>query len=409
MMSLKKVLIVSTVLCFALTGSTQAEIVGLWRFDSDVDPQPDSSEYGNDAFAQGDAVSWVDGGGDRGGAMNFAGEGDQNPVGWLEVEDSDSLSIEETGITIAAWAQFEQFDTWNAIVSKTGSSAQNKPSPYDVYTHRGDGRVSFYAGEGSGAINQVNSLDSSEVEEWQHIAMTMTEDGEVLHYLNGEENGDGFIDVEFEPLVDEDMPLFIGSRMDGTTNMHGMLDDVAIFSEALTQEQIMTIMAGDFSDFGAGGGGPSVPGDFDNNGTLDEVDIDLLTAEVNKAEADRSNSFDVNNDGGVNQLDRTTWVKDLRKTWFGDSNNDGSFDSADLVQVFTRGEYEDTEAGNSNWGDGDWNGDLDFSSADLVTSFTDGGYEAGPVAAAAAVPEPASLLTLILGLCLTPLWLRRRV
>ena len=59
MMSLKKVLIVSTVLCFALTGSTQAEIVGLWRFDSDVDPQPDSSEYGNDAFAQGDAVSWV--------------------------------------------------------------------------------------------------------------------------------------------------------------------------------------------------------------------------------------------------------------------------------------------------------------------------------------------------------------
>ena len=102
------------------------------------------------------------------------------------------------------------------------------------------------------------------------------------------------------------------------------------------------------------------------------------------------------------------WVKDLRKTWFGDSNNDGSFDSADLVQVFTRGEYEDTEAGNSNWGDGDWNGDLDFSSADLVTSFTDGGYEAGPVAAAAAVPEPASLLTLILGLCLAPLWLRRR-
>ena len=79
----------------------------------------------------------------------------------------------------------------------------------------------------------------------------------------------------------------------------------------------------------------------------------------------------------------------------GDSNFDGAFGSSDLVVVFTAGKYEaDTAAG---WAEGDWNGDLKFSSSDLVTAFTDGGYEAGPRAAVAAVPEPSSIVLLMIG------------
>ena len=50
------------------------------------------------------------------------------------------------------------------------------------------------------------------------------------------------------------------------------------------------------------------------------------------------------------------------------------------------------------WSEGDWNGDGRFNSTDFVVAFTDGGYEAGPRNAVAAVPEPGSLMLVLLGL-----------
>ena len=82
----------------------------------------------------------------------------------------------------------------------------------------------------------------------------------------------------------------------------------------------------------------------------------------------------------------------------GDVNVDGLFDSADLVEVFQVNEYEDGIAGNSTWTDGDWNGDGEFDSGDLVVAFQDGNYEAGQRLATVTVPEPKSIVMLILGL-----------
>ena len=109
-------------------------------------------------------------------------------------------------------------------------------------------------------------------------------------------------------------------------------------------------------------------------------------------------SFDVTGDGLVTADDRDMWVRELRKTWFGDSNNDGLFTSSDFVFVFTKGEYEDTVAGNSTWADGDWNGDGEFSSSDFVTAFVDGGFEMGARGAVAAVPEPSSMTLVVVAL-----------
>jgi hypothetical protein len=83
-------------------------------------------------------------------------------------------------------------------------------------------------------------------------------------------------------------------------------------------------------------------------------------------------------------------------TYFGDSNLDGEFSSADFVTVFAAGKYETgAEAG---WDAGDWNGDMIFDSSDFVTAFSGGGYELGPRAAVASVPEPISLLAVTLPL-----------
>jgi hypothetical protein len=132
--------------------------------------------------------------------------------------------------------------------------------------------------------------------------------------------------------------------------------------------------------------GPSLPGDFNSNGSLDVADIDALTQEV--IQGTNTASFDLNSDGLVNGGDRTVWVQDLRQTWFGDANLDGEFNSTDLVDVLASGTYEaDVD---STWGTGDFDGDARTNSGDLITALADGGYEIGPRPAPAAVPEPAS-------------------
>ena len=65
-----------------------------------------------------------------------------------------------------------------------------------------------------------------------------------------------------------------------------------------------------------------------------------------------------------------------------DVNDDGVFNSSDLVRVFQSGEYEDAIARNSTFEEGDWNGDGEFDSSDLVIAFQAGHYDAGAMAAA---------------------------
>lgn len=129
-----------------------------------------------------------------------------------------------------------------------------------------------------------------------------------------------------------------------------------------------------------------IPGDFDNNLVLDVNDIDLLSAGLR--DGSQNNRFDLDENGVIDAADRTHWVKVLNRTYFGDSNLDGEFNSNDFVVVFTAGEYEDGIEGNSTWATGDWNGDGDFTSNDFVAAFQDGGYEKGPIVAKA-VPEPS--------------------
>ncbi len=375
------------VMSLGFTTSGRAELVGLWRFDAAGNSQPDSSGKGGTATVVNDAT-WVNDA-QRGGVFQFDGGQD-----YLEVEDSDPLSI-EGAITIVAWAKFNQFDTWNGIVSKTGlpeENNHNRPAPYDLYTMQGgQGWVQAYFGNGGAEISAFRSDLPPEPEVWQHIAVTLNEDLEVTHYLNGEINGEGAVT---QPLVDLDTNLYIGSRADFVTNMDGLLDDVAIFNEALTAEQIQKVMAGDFSAWLGGGG---VAGDYDGNGKLELPDLDLISAAVRTANPDIK--YDANKDNAVNDADRVNWVTTLKKTYIGDANLDGEFNSGDFVQVFQRGEYEDGVAGNSSWADGDWNNDTEFDSGDFVAAFQGGGFEAGPRAAVSAVPEPSSLgLLLVTGL-----------
>jgi hypothetical protein len=179
------------------------------------------------------------------------------------------------------------------------------------------------------------------------------------------------------------------------------MDDIGLWDEAQSPEDIASLAAGNNP---IGGG---TPGDFNGDEQLDAADIDALTAEVRAGT--NTPTFDVNNDQLVNSADRDVWVRQLRRTYFGDTNLDGEFNSGDFVLVFQNGEYEDATALNSTWGEGDWNGDQDFTSSDFVTAFQDGGFELGPRPALASVPEPAAAYLLLSGACVLAAVRRRAV
>ncbi|MCP4193863.1 MAG: hypothetical protein GY768_24915 [Planctomycetaceae bacterium] len=113
--------------------------------------------------------------------------------------------------------------------------------------------------------------------------------------------------------------------------------------------------------------------DFDQDGSVGVNDLDLLSEGVRQGDL----RFDLNQDGIVDANDRNLMIDVGLGSLYGDSNLDGTFDSADFVVVFRAGEYEDEIAINSGWADGDWNGDGDFTSRDLVLAFQAGSYTAG--------------------------------
>ena len=145
------------------------------------------------------------------------------------------------------------------------------------------------------------------------------------------------------------------------------------------------------------------PGDFDGDGAVGTSDINALIAAIKDPNA--ASSFDVDGSGTVDDADRISWVKDVKRTWIGDANLDGEFNSTDFVNVFQAGLFE---SGNmAGWEQGDWNGDMVFDSGDFVAAFQDGGFENGPVPPAA-VPEPASASLMLLGLLASLGLIRRR-
>jgi sugar lactone lactonase YvrE len=137
-----------------------------------------------------------------------------------------------------------------------------------------------------------------------------------------------------------------------------------------------------------------LPGDFNSDGVLDAADLDEMAVGMVAGDV----RYDLNGDGSTQFDDRLIWVRDLKRTWMGDANLDGEFNSADLVAVFVAGKYETGTL--ATWAEGDWNGDTRFDSSDFVSSLQwDAGYELGPRPALAHVPEPASAVLLLVALC----------
>lgn len=350
-------------LAIALAPATilHAELVAYWNFDGNVDDQSPAGINDGELIdaVYSDNVPAAIG---TGQSLSFEFDTDHVFVPADDSLNSDTFTLAFFAFDRGQVGAFERFTSRENDVFETAINI-HPPS-------EGVGEISYFASAGGGwqwTAEQWGADDSIVLEEeaWQHVAYVADfEEQTMMIYLDGEQVFEAF-DPWFSNLEEVEAGfMHIGNRWNDVEGFDGMMDDVALWDEVLSAEQIMTVATGGVTAF-LGGGNP----------------LDRL------------------NDGSLTGDERLAYVHDVLGTWMGDSNwmddSDREFNSSDLVVVFSAGQYE--TGGAAGWEEGDWNGDMVFNSSDLVTAFSDGGYERGPFQAPAAVPEPSSIVLLLIG------------
>jgi hypothetical protein len=389
-----------------LQNGSRAELLLYYDFNDPSNPEQvkDLSGKNNhgDLLGDPDPAKFTDDAGGRSGqagdrAVDYGVDEDGDTYGaYLEVPSAadgafDAI-VENDSVTISLWAYGGDFQPQNHFIFWF---ADGDADPRQLGSHApwSDGNIYFDVAGCCEPYQRVSGPLDVEIYQgtWSHY--TFVKDGEsTAIYVNGElylDSGENVM-APLEPIT---TARFGSGGLPGQWTYNGFMDDIAVWDEAISETAIACLAQGNSPTTCTGGG--VVTGDFDADGDLDAVDIDALSAVVRAGTNDPK--YDLNGNNTVDNDDRGVWVRDLKKTYFGDADLSGDFTSSDFVAVFGVGEYEDAVAGNSGWADGDWNGDGEFTSGDFVTAFQDGGYEKGP-RAAASVPEPSAIVLALLSI-----------
>ncbi|HUF60690.1 MAG TPA: LamG-like jellyroll fold domain-containing protein [Verrucomicrobiales bacterium] len=246
---------------------SRAELVGLWSFDGSTEDASGFGHHGelmNGASFAADVPDVLT----PGQSLQVSG-GQQHVL----IPDADRLDIEEA-ITISVWVKPVGNLSWDGILAKAPSegSGANHAGNYELRID--DGSRVLHLLYQQGGTNDTQFLHISGVVipegEWSHVAVTAERSGEVNYYLNGE-----LAETHATPVADmfgvpNDNPLHIGSRADLFTTFDGFLDEVALYDEVLSAEDIAVLATGPAD--------PSRQPDRDGDGIPDSVEdrLDFL-------------------------------------------------------------------------------------------------------------------------------------
>ena len=160
--------------------------------------------------------------------------------GYVSIADSSDLDLNE--MTISAWVNYISIlpapDGNQGIVNKYRTDQPNEGG-YELFIREGTGDVDSGLKDDSGNITGAsNSISAGS---WHHIGLTY--DGSTIKlYVNGVLKDSETKNVTVTP---NSLPLIIGALMDQNSTVHrffkGRIDEVQIFDEALSQDQIQSL------------------------------------------------------------------------------------------------------------------------------------------------------------------------
>ena len=231
-MRVKYLLIAEVILIIGiLAGSSYAEIdpasvVGIWLLNEDNGAQViDSSGNGHDGEIRGN-VNWVQG--KLGSALEFPG----TPGNLVSIPPTPELDL--FTFTIVAWYKGEDTGSWQYLVSK---EVPHTSRNYSIGVNKGTGVMTTQITVGAEQWKTATGKTMLTDGEWYHMAGTY--DGTFIQsWVNGVMEGQ--TGEQGEPDHPEGEPLRIGA-VNGIP-AKGIIDEIALFSVALEEEDIQDIM-----------------------------------------------------------------------------------------------------------------------------------------------------------------------
>ena len=201
-------------------------LVGWWKFDEGMGQVAvDWSGQGNHGALQGDP-QWAPG--QVGDALEFDGSDDFVDCGANEIFNID------TNITVMSWIKVQQFDkNWQAIVTKGDNS-------WRLHRSNNTDNIAW----GTSGLDPTDITGSINVNdgEWHHVAGVYDGTQKILYI-------DGNIDISANTTGSIDGSTYhvnIGENAQQTgRNWTGLIDDVRVYSRALTMDQIKETMRGE--------------------------------------------------------------------------------------------------------------------------------------------------------------------
>jgi type II secretory pathway pseudopilin PulG len=217
----------------ACSTSGDASLIGWWKLDETegVEASDSSGNRIDGTLNQmNQATDWVTG--KIGGGLDFDGFND-----YVDCENEENLQLTDA-LTIAGWVKANSWGS-GSDVSIIARKGEGNPNNYQLAI--ADGRATLYLDDNDGnGFRGDTVLDTGQ---WYHVAGTW-DGAQVRIYLNGILDNDP-PDSYSLTLNTDTRALYIGGR-GGADLLDGTLDDVRIYSRALSLEEVADLAGGVF-------------------------------------------------------------------------------------------------------------------------------------------------------------------
>lgn len=239
-----KKLLMFMVMC-GVVGVASADLRGYWALDGNGD---DSSTYGNDGTISGSVATTTDRFGNTSGAMSFDGGAST----YIDVGNDPSVQI-SGAMTITAWVLLDSSSPVHGYRNARVLSKLAIPGGIDwsyslnIEANKNgvDYPSTFMVGlPGNAGLVAVNDDAELTTDQWVHMAGVYTPGTSLEIYLDGDLAISLTSGVPTSQYSSGPGMLYIGNFQGvGDCGWYGALDEVRLYSDALTESQIEAVMA----------------------------------------------------------------------------------------------------------------------------------------------------------------------
>ncbi|MEM7393313.1 MAG: LamG-like jellyroll fold domain-containing protein, partial [Verrucomicrobiota bacterium] len=226
-------------------------LVGYWALDEGVGE--DVADYQNPALngilTEG---SWVAGhtGADGDNAVDLSGAD-----GGGSVVEVPALNVDFSEITVTGWVKGVATGGWTGLIQ-----SRDGTQPIGMGFRGDSGELTYTWNDNNANTYNFQSGLAIPADEWTFIALRVTPEEGKLYMGTGGELQMAVNAIEHLEQASPSVWHFGKDNCCGTArNFDGSIDDVAIYSQALTDEQIASIFAGTSPPDVFGGGNPDIP------------------------------------------------------------------------------------------------------------------------------------------------------